>query len=284
LADAMVTHRSAALPMRTSNGVRIDLPPERFAPMRDSTALAGEADELHRRFVEDGYVLLRGVLDPQAVARLRAQYFDRLFDQGGESARPGPDYGTPGHPAYELVRSAAFDVFTRDEALLSTVETLFGEPAEMIPRRIVRHFAPRSVGASRAHVDFDYLDRGTDQVITAWIPIGDCSVEGGGLIYLEGSHGAAQADLEALRPYTDRATDHRPLSNDLGRTARMLGGRWLWADFHAGDVAFHTARIVHASLDNASDSPRLSIDIRFRPRSGAHDPRWDGDWSADDGY
>ncbi|HZM84096.1 MAG TPA: phytanoyl-CoA dioxygenase family protein [Candidatus Limnocylindrales bacterium] len=96
-----------------SNGVEVPTDSEHFAPMRDSSDLIGDPQALRGRFKQDGYVYLRGILDPQK-------------DKGPAS--------------------------------------------------------------SRAHTDFDYMDRGSDGIITMWLPIGDCPVQSGGLTYLEGSH------------------------------------------------------------------------------------------------
>lgn len=268
----------------SSNGVTVTLDPARAGWMRESSDVAGQPAELRRRFWSDGYLLLRGVLDRSDVLDIRADYFERLERHDAVHGGRGPAYGTAGHPAHELVRSPAFDAFTRNARLLELAEVLLAAPVELIPRRIVRHFAPHGPQASRAHLDYDYLDQGSDQIVTAWITLGDCPVERGGLVYLEGSQGAEPAQLDALRPYTDRPHDVRPVSNDLDRTAAALGGRWLCANFEAGDVALHTARIVHASLDNVSDVPRLSTDLRFRRVGDAADQRWGADWSADDGY
>jgi ectoine hydroxylase-related dioxygenase (phytanoyl-CoA dioxygenase family) len=265
--------------------------------MRESTELIERPDELRRRFEEDGYVLLRSVLDRQRVLELRARYFaafDPVLLAPGTSPQDGvfsgtvpdglPDYGTAGHPAYELVRSMAFDAFTSDPALRSVAEALLDGDVELLPRRILRHFDRQSGKASRAHIDHDYMDHGSDRVVTAWIPIGDCPVECGGLVYLEGSHQVPRERLDELRSYTDRPDDARPISNDLERTAQTLGGRWLWADYRAGDVALHSPHTVHASLDDHSDVMRLSADVRFRRRDAAPDERWNGAWSADDGF
>ncbi len=280
----------------SSNGVEIPVD-GLFTEMRDSAALRSEPDRLRKRFAEDGYVLLRGLLDRRRVLGLRAAYFAR-FDPGflapGSSPEAGrfsgvvpeslPEYGTAGHPAYDMVRSAQFDAFTRDPRLLQVAEILLGARAELLPRRILRHFHRGSGKASRAHIDYDYMDRGSDQVVTAWIPLGDCPIECGGLIYLEGSQRATAAKLDELRRHTDRPDDPRPISNDLSRTARELGGRWLWTDYSAGDVILHSPYLVHASLDNLTDSMRLSVDLRFRRRNAESDERWTTDWSADDGF
>lgn len=281
----------------TSNGLPISTDPAHLAPMRESTDVLDEPAELRRRLAGDGYVLLRSVLDRRQVLELRARYFaafDAALLAPGTTPEDGvfsgtvpaglPDYGTAGHPAHEFVRSAEFDAFTSDPTLHAVAAALVGGQVELLPRRILRHFHRLSGKASRAHVDYDYMDRGSDQVVTAWIPIGDCPIECGGLVYLEGSHRVPRQRFDALRHYTDRPDDGRPISNDLERTAEALGGRWLWTDYRAGDVALHSPHMVHASLDNRSDVMRLSADIRFRRADAAPDDRWSSAWSADDGF
>ena len=279
----------------SSNGVEV--PVDLFAPMRDSTALRSQPELLRTRFQQDGYVLLRGVLERRQVLGLREAYFARFDpsflarnstpEQGifsGTEPAAIAEYGTIGHPAHSLVRSEEFDAFTRNPQLPAVAEVLLDGSAELLPRRILRHFHRGEARASRAHIDYDYMDRGSDQLVTAWIPVGDCPIECGGLIYLEGSHRVPLAELDQLRQFTDRPRDRRPVSNDLGLTACSIGGRWLWTDYEAGDVILHSPYLVHASLDNVSDTMRLSIDLRFRRRDAEPDERWNGDWSADDGF
>ena len=287
-----------ALPAQlSSNGVAIPFDDEHFVPMLDSTPLLGDPAALRDRFAADGYVLLRAVLDPTTVRELRGRYFrrfDRAILADGTSPEDGifsgcvpprlPDYGTSGHPAHAFVRSAEFQAFTASPVLRGVAEQLLDASVELVPRRIVRHFHRLSGRASRAHVDYDYMDQGGDELVTEWIPLGDCPIETGGLIYLEGSHRVPRARLDALRQHTDRPDDRRPVSNDLALTARTLGGRWLWTDYAAGDVVVHSPHTVHASLDNATERMRLSADIRFRRVDSAPDARWSGAWSADDGF
>ena len=82
---------------------------------------------------------------------------------------------------------------------------------------------------------------------------------------------------------TDRPSDTRPISHDLDWTAEQLGGRWLYADYRAGDVAIHSPHLIHASLDTQTDMMRMSVDVRFLPRGVDPDPRWLTKWSGDDG-
>lgn len=281
----------------SSNGVRIPVDDATFARQQELENWRAQPEETLNRFRTNGYVLLRGALDRESVLDLRADYFSRFpasMLRAGTTPRDGiysgvepddlPDYGTAGHPAFDLVRSPAFDAFSRGPQLRDIAETLLGGPVELLPRRILRHFQRSAARASRAHVDWDYMDRGSDTVVTAWVPLGDCPIECGGLVYLEGSHAIPRAELDRLRDHTDRPHDRRPISNDLGMTARVLGGRWLWTDYLAGDVVLHSPHLVHASLDNTSDVMRLSADLRFVRSDGRPDERWKNDWSADDGF
>ncbi len=275
----------------TSNGIALDLPP---AAMRESTA---DDPGLRARFLRDGYVLLRGLLDRDTVLRLRSHYFE-MFDPSylANGTRPEdgvwsgrelyglPAHGVPGHPAHLMVRSREFERFTRDSRLIDVAQRLLDADEVMrLPRQIVRHFhkGPR---ASRAHTDFDYLDRGSDHVITMWIPLGDCPAATGGLAYLEGSHRLAKERLDVLKLIcTDRPGDPRPISHDLNWAQRQLGGQWLTADYRAGDVAVHSPHLVHATLDNTTEAMRLSADVRYLPITVEPDPRWLNRWSGDDG-
>lgn len=280
-----------------SNGVEVPTDPEHFAPMRDSTELLGDPQRLRERFQQDGYVYLRGILDPQKVKDLRGYYF-RMFDPSyfAEGTKPEdgvwsgvipegqPRHGVAGHPAHTLVRSEYFERFAAAPELEQLAKVLLDQQeVRQLPRQIVRHFNKGPV-SSRAHTDFDYMDRGSASIITMWLPIGDCPVQSGGLAYLEGSHTIPKDKLDVLKAKrTDRPGDTRPISHDLGWTAQQLGGRWLYADYQAGDVAVHSPHLVHASLDTQTDTMRMSVDVRFLPTSVEPDPRWLTKWAGDDG-
>lgn len=277
----------------SSNGVPIAV--RHFAPMRDSTSLLGDGEALRHRYQEDGYLLLRGVLDSELVWRLRDQYFSLFpasYFQAGTSPGAGvysgqyPDdmlpYGVNGHPAYRFVRGQAFADFTGQPRLASLAAELLGGPPALVPRRILRHFDQASKLASRAHIDRAYPSGG-DDMVTVWIPIGDCPVAAGGLVYLSGSHRAAKSVLAGADAATDRSQDRRAYSNDLGWTADRLGGKWLCTDFRAGDIAMHGPDLVHASLDTKTAVMRLSADIRFQRADAPVRPGWARAWAADDG-
>jgi ectoine hydroxylase-related dioxygenase (phytanoyl-CoA dioxygenase family) len=280
----------------TSNGVPISFDAGHAAPLTESSDLLSEPVALRRRYAEDGYLFLRQVLDPDLVLDARAAYFsgfDPAYLAPGSSPRAGifsghrpeglGEHGTAGHPAHAFVRGETWRHLVEDPRLRAVASLVLDGDCTLLPRQIVRQFDRSQARASRAHVDHTYLDEGSGEVLTVWIPLGDCPLETGPLVYLEGSHRLAPAELASLRQVTDRPDDSRPLSHDLGWVSERTGRRWRWADFSAGDVAVHSPHIVHASLDVRSTAMRLSADIRFLRQGGTPDPRWLVPWAGDDG-
>lgn len=276
-----------------SNGI----PVKNLAPLRESTELIDDPQALRQRLHLDGYVYLRGILDRDEVLQLRLNYFSRFprsYLKAGTAPVDGvwsgqqpeglPAHGVAGHPAHLMVRSRAFARLAASPRLERVAQSLLDAPEVMrLPRQILRHFHSGPL-SSRAHTDYDYLDRGSDRIVTMWLPIGDCPPATGGLVYLENSHTVERERVRALKSLrTDRPGDPRPISHDLDWTAQQLGGRWLYADYRAGDVAIHSPHIVHASLDTTTQVMRMSADVRFTPITVEPDPRWLRPWSGDDG-
>ncbi|TAL03510.1 MAG: phytanoyl-CoA dioxygenase [Rhodospirillaceae bacterium] len=266
----------------TSNGVQIPFSPDYFGEMR-ATVLATTSDaDLRARYAEDGYVLLRGFLPAAPVRKMRDAYLE-MFERARQEGTL-PQHGTKGHPAYAFVRSAPFRQFVEQPVFQALAQRLTGSAIAPIRRTPLRHFTAGSKVASRAHIDGTYIDGSPTDVVTVWTPLGDCTIQAGSLMYLEGSHrdGGLPSQVRGGAPM-DRTNDVRPITHDLKWLAETTGRRWMAADFAAGDVVVHSPAIIHATLDAAAGE-RLSADIRFRRVDGPQDPRWDNDWSSDDGY
>jgi ectoine hydroxylase-related dioxygenase (phytanoyl-CoA dioxygenase family) len=267
-----------------------------FGPLRDSTLLQDNPVALRQRYERDGYVFLRRVLDPAKVLALREAYFE-AFDRSyfRDGTRPGDGlfsghrppglgaHGVEGHPAHAFVRSPQFETFAADPVLERLAVAVLGGHVWRLPRSIVRHFDRSAPVASRAHVDYSYLDAGTERLATVWIPLGDCPRATGGLVYMEDTHRLESGDFAELRTISDRPGDPRAISHDLAWVSRRLGRRWLHTDYLAGDVTIHSPHVLHASLDTTTDAMRLSADIRFIRRGDAADARWLEAWAGDDG-
>ena len=66
-------------------------------------------------------------------------------------------------------------------------------------------------------------------------------------------------------------------SSDAIGVRSELGGRWLSAEFRMGDLLVLSMYTMHASLDNHTDTIRISSDSRYQRANEPADERWIGD-------
>ncbi|MEV6413490.1 phytanoyl-CoA dioxygenase family protein [Kribbella sp. NPDC051718] len=268
--------------MLTSNGYV--LPPERLGVLSEVPRRErGDREALRGRLARDGYLFLRGLLDPAVVLEFRRYYFEATGVADSRGVPAEVERGELRRVLFgEVVPGAEYGAFCAQPALRGWYEWFLGGETFLHRRKIIRHIAPGEAGigtATQAHYDLVYLRGGTDQVLSAWIPLGDCPVSLGGLTYLEGSHHRVLREEAA-------GTLKRPAASitaDLPGLAESYDSRWLVADYEAGDVVIHTAHTVHAALDNVSSTMRLSTDIRYQLAAAPIDARWQSDWHDRDG-
>ena len=175
-------------------------------------------EELRKRYDEDGYLLLKGVLPREDVLAARDAYFSSLESTGVlkpgttpvegvfDPAKDHLDYpgigaghiGGNGKPGGE--RAAAFvdlalDVHYQDwyankfcnhPALYDFIARFsdWGKNTLSMRRTLLRNNLPKSKPIG-VHYDQIFLRYGDPTSITAWVPMGDIKLNGGGLIYLE---------------------------------------------------------------------------------------------------
>jgi Phytanoyl-CoA dioxygenase (PhyH) len=268
--------------MLTSNGYVLDESPGRLGrlvPVPDHER--HDRDALWTRLRRDGYLWLRGAIDPVEVEAFRRFYHAALAPSGVWDGRldraelrsilfgrvvPGPEY----------------HAFCTQPAIRDWYAWFLGAKTFLHRRKIIRHVLPGEAGvgtATQAHYDLVYIREGTDRVLASWIPLGDCPVERGGLTYLEGSHHRV-AHLERTNALPAPA---RSITADLPRLADEYDTRWLVADYASGDMVVHGAHTIHASLDNTDSDIRISTDIRYQSADQSIDWRWQNDWHTDDG-
>lgn len=241
---------------------------------------------LWSRLRAEGYLFLRGVLDRSAVLAFRRYYFAALSKTGlSERGASAVDRAALRETLFrEVVPGAEYHAFCTQPAVRDWYAWFLGGSTFLHRRKIIRHTAPGESGiglATQAHYDLVYLREGTDRVLSSWIPLGDCPVSRGGLVYLERSHVWVQRE-EALGLLPRPAAS---ITADLPGLADAHDARWLAADYAAGDMVVHTAHTVHAALDNVAEDGvmRLSTDIRYQRADQPIDLRWQDHWHDRDG-
>ncbi|MBB4234247.1 phytanoyl-CoA dioxygenase family protein [Rhizobium esperanzae] len=282
------------------------LPAERVGWLTPTDSAIG-LDAIRRRYLDDGYVWLKGLLPRANVIDFRRWVLEHLAMTG--LVEPGSDLslGIASTTAFDrsladrrlmsLVRSAAYEGFCAQPSLTCFMDDFLQGISYLHKRKIMRFVQPDTPTATPAHYDLVYLRGGTSRLVTAWIPIGDIPTEMGGLVYLEGSHTlgirmeaefqAASGDLspqERISAYNRHMAEGGWISKDLPDMAERFDTRWLAADYEAGDVVLHSPYMIHASTANQDRSRRLrlSTDIRYQNVDDEIDIRWSNHWSLGD--
>ncbi|RYG38334.1 phytanoyl-CoA dioxygenase [bacterium] len=289
----------ASLPRLTAGGIELDTAPENFGWLRESNDALGDFDELQRRMEVDGYLYLPGFLDREDVAAVRQSLCDQLAAEGlldpdrpreAAMAREGtkvafrPDLANGG-PTQTLLDRAIYG-----DRVMEFYKGFLGGPVRHFDYTWLRVVAPGK--GTYPHTDVVFMGRGTKNLFTAWVPLGDVPLEVGGLILVEGSHRDEEfrANYSALDVDTVCEIDgSRPMvragfeaggaiGRDISAVRAKLGGRLLTArEFRMGDLLTFSIYTVHGSLDNGSNEIRMSSDSRYQLASDPIDERWVGE-------
>ncbi len=263
------------------------VPPALMAELTDSASLLSDAEGLRQRLARDGYLFLRGVLDPDAVQAARAEVLGRLEAVGeivpgsdgvftGQSRRRElqPDAGAFWKSVSE---GPAFRAVSHGPAVARIVEAVAGAPVR--PQDYVFLRVGVAGRATGLHFDYPFFARMHDQAWTVWLPLGDVPWARGPLVVVEGSHGFDDL-IEPMRGFdvAQESTRKADLGTGAIALAAARGKRLLTADFEAGDLALFGMYTLHGSLDHHDPSGRVrvSCDVRWQKAALPADPRYFG--------
>lgn len=243
-----------------------------LTPLTDSSDLLDNPDRLREQMDEEGYLFLPSLLPAVKVTSLRADFVATLVSvgwivEGSEPmlaiASPRAQRGTPGaSPAFfdgyiALQRLQAFHELAHHESILKVAGALIHDEVLVHPRKIARVALPEDpLSATPPHQDYRLI-QGTGDVLTAWMPLGDCPDELGGLAVLSGSH---RRGLLPVQPAPGIGGVHVDIPADFD----IPDLDWRSSEMSAGDVLFFHSLTVHAAKPNRTKSLRLSVDYRYQ--------------------
>ncbi len=287
-----------APPELTSISQTLDTGTDKFGYFRDSSECADNPDMLRARLAEDGYLYIRGFFERDKILTGRASLTELLFKQG----LLHPDYPPIDGIAHPDLHTTFRPELAQNNPAIHNV--VFGTELINFYRSIFNHEVLhfdfiwlRAVGPGKGtapHCDLVYMGRGTDKLLTCWIPYGDVPLEVGGLMILENSHQKSDLLANYLSHDVDAYCENRPaqvqkvkveggwshvgwLSKNPVSLREKLGGRWLTSsEYRMGDLLTFGMNVVHGSLDNRSNQIRLSSDTRYQRADEPADERWIG--------
>jgi ectoine hydroxylase-related dioxygenase (phytanoyl-CoA dioxygenase family) len=246
---------------------------------------------LSHQLVEDGYLLLRSVYDPVEVNVARQEILERLAEVGevknpisaaifsGTSRRRSlhPTADDLGEFWKSVSEGPALRAVINGPKIINIMEKLFGSSTAHFSFAWLR--AMQAGRASPMHIDHPYMNRGTDQLVTCWSPIGPVNIDEGSLYILEGSHNWREIrnQFEGHDVDRDKSKPGHIQETPL-ELAQQNNSRFLTTSFNPGDCLIFGMFTVHGSFDNNSQIGRirLSCDTRFQPAAQPMDPRFSG--------
>ncbi len=225
--------------------------------LADSRRLFGDWEALRIRIATDGYVFMRGLLDPDTVRDVGRTGLGHLQRAGWTLSGPDPVQAPPrspvravrmrdalADPGYrQILADPGFNKIPFSSPLADLMAQILGPAGICYPLKVPRvvypvSLAPRQPG-SVVHKDY----RSVQDMFTSWVPFGEIPRSLGGL---------------AVEPGSQHTTKvrYRPLN-------RLEPG-WLTADYEAGDVLVFHCLTTHAALPNHEERMRFSGEYRWQ--------------------
>jgi hypothetical protein len=221
------------------------------------------ASELLAMARRDGYLFFRGLLPEEIVLPLRRRALEFAASAGWlepsapveeARARAGKVVGCYDDPDWvnlqvHVQTSGLMRALGACEALHTAVRAADerGSSLRLSAANTVRVVSPHPEMATRPHQDAHYI-RQLGGFWTAWVPLGDCPRQLGGLAVLPGSHRAG-------------LYEHGP-----GESGVQVAEEPVWSatGYLCGDVLLFESHTLHRALPNLSgDRLRISADFRY---------------------
>jgi Phytanoyl-CoA dioxygenase (PhyH) len=225
--------------------------------LTDSRALFGDRQALRSRIAEQGYVFLRGLLDPEEARAVGRTGLGCLQDSGWTEGGYDPETAparTPvravrmrdafGDPGYQrILADPGFNRIAFRPPLTDLMAQILGPSGICYPLKLPRIVYPATVVPRQpgnvVHQDY----RAVQDMFTCWLPLCEVPRTLGGLALRPGSHHSSRVR-------------HRPLTE--------LERGWLTTDYLPGDVLVFHCLTTHAALPNRSDRMRFSAEYRWQ--------------------
>jgi Phytanoyl-CoA dioxygenase (PhyH) len=223
----------------------------------DSTGLLGDWQALRALIASEGYVFMRGLLDPRMVRAVGRAGLAELQRAGWTEPGPDPVTSRPRLPVRavkmrdaftdrgyrQILADPGFAMVPFASPLADLMAQLLGPAGFCYPMKLPRIVYPASMvpfqPGNIVHKDY----RSVQDMFTCWVPLGAVHRTLGGLALQPGSQGTSRVR-------------HRKLED--------LEAGWLSTDYEAGDVLVFHCMTTHAALPNREDRMRFSAEYRWQ--------------------
>ena len=254
-----------------------------LSTLREANDLLDDPVALRARMADDGYLLIRGLQDPNRVRAARQVVLDNLAANG----QIDPEYpldqgvvvsGKRGHffgGAKNVTHAPEFLDVVDSPEIMGFFERFLGGPVLTFDYKWLRAVGPGD--NTGAHYDVVYMGRGTRNLYTVWTPLDNVTYDLGPLVILAGSHQfeAVKETYGKMDVDRDHVTGH--FTNEPITMVDHYGGQWQTSEFSMGDIVILGMYTMHGSINNTSNKFRISTDTRYQLATDPVDHRWVGE-------
>ena len=233
--------------------------------LKESTLLMSMND-LQRQWKEQGYLFFRSFFPISLIQEAREEVIQVLQSEGWGTVKKNTLIPTGSvrrinslefyRCITQLMKKEGFHDVSESSSLISLLSALLKEPVFSHPRKMIRMTYPYRLNPKDQvppHQDLSQV-KGEKETFTAWIPLGNYSLDCGGLLVAAGTH------TQGLLPSCPNAEGRFRC-----QIVKEVSSRFVWAQgcYRMGDLLILHALTVHQSGINQSDTFRLSLDCRF---------------------
>jgi ectoine hydroxylase-related dioxygenase (phytanoyl-CoA dioxygenase family) len=231
------------------------------------------SDDLVADYTEDGYVLVRGMLDDIEVGLLsRAAREDRVLDEKSFEKGDG-EGGVVRLSLWNHPTNTIYGMIARSKSIVESAEKLLGDEAYHYHSKMIMKDA-RVGGAWTWHQDYGYWYQNgvlTPNLTSAYIAVDRATRENGCLQVIRGSHKVGRIEHQLTG---DQAGADQVRVEEILKRYELV-----YVDMEPGDVLFFHANMLHRSDQNRSNHPRWSMICCYNARSNdpymeTHHPRY----------
>ena len=268
------------------NGVKV---PSSLLGSLKETCLKNKSDEqLRNSLNNDGYLLLREVIDKNSITKARNDVFEKLnnvdeltdpFYEGISSGRSRRDelHKDRGDFWENVSNTKSLRKITNGNILQGVFSRIFGISSIGFDFIFLR--AVSGGKFTHMHCDAGFFTRKTQKVLTCWLVFTDITIDKGPLFIIEGSHKFSDIKTKYngfdvdIHKHMKATIDTDPITFAKQRNSKILT-----TQFRPGDALIFGMYTVHGTFENyANDKKiRLTCDIRFQPNNEIKDPRYFG--------
>jgi phytanoyl-CoA hydroxylase len=207
--------------------------------------------KLKEEYEQNGFAILRGVIDPGLIAEANAH--TEWLGKKYRGLRPEEYH----HP---LMRNDAFWVrMVADERLVDIARTFLGEEIACFTAHYICK-PPRDGQPVLWHQDGAYWKLDPMEALTVWLAVDQSTAENGCLWMIPGSHRSplhtpvSRSDIPNM---LFSACDDSLVQEWLGKSGEVA------IELQPGDVSIHHPHLLHHSRQNTSSMRRCGLDIGY---------------------